>query len=581
MRWRIAPPAPEEMRRRFPDLHPVALQLLWHRGVREEEAVRRFLEPNYERDVHDPFLFRDMRRACARVWRALEIGQKIVIHGYYDADGVTGSVLLMDVFRKGAELMGADPGLLSHYTPHREKEGYGVRRETVEALAARGEQLMITVDCGIGCAAEIALAAEKGIDTIVVDHHQVPERIPECIIIHPWVEGETYPFKNLAAVGVAFKFACGFIRYAAERNVFYEPGYEKWLLDLVAIATVTDVVLLQGENRVLETFGLKVLNKTRRPGLKALLETAGLENGSIDTVSVGFAIGPRINAASRMEHASMAFDTLMAATPEEARVLAERLNETNRDRQRYAEKIMTEARCQVSDADGKKILVSAGEGWTAGIVGLVAGKFANELSMPVFVFGKDGDKFVGSGRSIPEFNVVAGMEHAKKFLAKFGGHPQACGLTIFGQENFDGFRRAIEAYAAEILSEVALEPALTVDAELKTSEITWDLVNTIAKFEPYGEGNPRPRFLLPDLELFTVALVGKTGGHVRLGVRGDLPKEIKLIAFNFAERAKAFAPLSRVDAVVEVGINVWNGRKDIQLKVVDMRQSEYASHPAH
>lgn len=289
-----------------------------------------------------------------------------------------------------------------------------------------------------------------------------------------------------------------------------------------------------------------------------------------------------------MNHASLAFATLMAATPEEARVLADQLNETNRDRQRYTEQIMTAARCRLTEVAGKKIFVCAGDGWSPGIVGLVAGKFANELAMPVFVFGKDGDKFVGSGRSIPEFNVVAGMERSKKHLARFGGHPQACGLTIMGEDNFRAFCGEIEAYAEEILGGVELEPTLPVDAELKIGDITWELVDLIAKFEPYGEKNPRPRFLLRDLELYSTTPVGKTGGHVRLGVRGGpdrpgglAPREIKLIAFNFAERAKAFAPLSKVDAVVEIGVNVWNGRKDIQLKVVDMRQSEYASHPAH
>lgn len=578
-RWRLAPEISDETRQRFPDIHPVALRLLANRGLTTQEAVDEFLLPDYGQDLHDPFLFRQMETACERVWHALERGEKIVIHGDYDADGISGSAVLMTTFREAAKKLGKDPSLLGSYLPHREKEGYGIRTETVEKLAADGAKLMITVDCGISCRAEIARATELGMDTIVVDHHQIPEKIPECVILHPLVEGETYPFKKLAAVGVAFKFACGFIQYAnrvaaaanAGISQVFEPGYEKWLLDLVSIATVTDFMPLVGENRTLERYGLVVLNKTRRIGLRKLIEAAGLEYGSMDTTSVGFSIGPRINAASRMEHAELAFKCLMAETEEEGAEYAARLNQANRDRQKYTEEIMAAARKIVAEQGDKRIHCVLGEGWSAGIVGLVAGKLVSETGRPVFVFGREGDRIVGSGRSIAEFNVVTAMERAAKHIARFGGHPQACGLTIEGLDNYDSVVTSFEAYADEILDGADLRPIMEIDAELRVSQVTWELVDWLAKMEPFGEGNPRPRFLMRGLEISSLDVIGKNKQTVRMTARGDLPKAAKLIGFNFVSRVEGLGPGTPIDAIVEVGVNEWNGNREIQLRMVDVR----------
>ena len=572
-RWRVAPEVSREMTQRFPEVHPIALRLLVNRGISTQDAVDEFLEPDYE-DLHDPFLFRNMEAACERVWNAIHDGEKVVIHGDYDADGITGSTVLMTTFRDAAKRLGKDPALLTSYLPHREKDGYGVRPENVERLAKDGATLMITVDCGISCEPEITLAKKCGMDTIVVDHHQIPAKIPDCIILHPLVEGETYPFKKLAAVGVSFKFACGFITYCARKGSSYEVGYEKWLMDLVAIATVTDVMPLIGENRTLERYGLVVLNKTRRIGLRKLIEAAGLEFGSMDTTSVGFSIGPRINAASRMEHAELAFKCLMAETEEDATEYAKRLDQANRDRQKYTEEIMAVAKRVVALQGERKIHCIIGEGWSAGIVGLVAGRIANERGRPVFVFGREGERIVGSGRSIPEFDVVKAMDSAKDYIARYGGHPQACGLTIMGEENYAAFCRAVEGYADEILADVDLRPAIDIDAELAMSQVTWDLIDWIAKLEPYGEGNPRPKFLLRGLDVSAVDIIGKNKNTVRIAARGDLPREGKFIGFNFVSKVEGICPGMTVVAVVELGINAWNGNKEIQLKLVDVRAAE-------
>jgi single-stranded-DNA-specific exonuclease len=570
-RWRLAPPPPPELLAVFPDIPPLIVQLLHRRKLTTQAQVDEFLHPDYGQDLHDPFLFRDMEAACARVWQAIEAGERVVIHGDYDADGVTGSTVLMTTFRSVAKLIGGDPVRFRAYFPHREKEGYGVSPATVRRLASEGTDLMITVDCGIGNRAEVALAKELGMDCMVVDHHQVPPEIPECLILHPLVTGEAYPYKCLAAVGVAFKFACGFIDYARRHGAVLEPGFDKWLLDLVAIATVTDIMPLLGENRTLETYGLKVLNKTRRPGLKRLIEKAGLDLGALDTVSVGYYIGPRINAASRMDHAQIAFDCLMAEDEETAETMSERLNCCNVERQKSTEAMSTAAHAEVVAAGKQPVICVAGEGWSAGVVGIVAGRLTSEFGVPSFVFGKDGDRYVGSGRSIPEFNVIDAMNQASQYLLRFGGHPQACGLTIEGEANYEGFKASLLAHAKKQLAGLDLRPALDVDAEVRMSDIDWKFIHWLEKFEPHGEANPRPRFLMRDLQVTSAEIIGKNRNTLRLGVRGNLPREHKIIGFGQAARAAVLTPGSRIDAILELGVNNWNGTQQIQYKLVDAK----------
>lgn len=573
-RWDIRDGPSQEMCDRFPELHPVVVQLLWNRGITTQEGVDAFLTPDYGTDLHDPFLFRQMRTACSRVWRAIEDGEKVVIHGDYDADGVTGTAVLMTTFRAVAKELGKDPDLFTWYLPHREKEGYGIRTETVERLAADGYTLMITVDCGISCAEEIARATELGLETIIVDHHQVPEDVPECITLHPLVEGETYPYGSLAAVGVAFKFACGFITYAEGDGVELDPGFDKWLLDLVAIATVTDFVPLIGENRTLERYGLIVLNKTRRPGLRKLIEGARLTWGALDTTSVGFYIGPRINAASRMDHADRAIEMLMAEDEVAASDTAKELERLNGDRQRYTANVVTAARKEIVAAGEKTVHVIAHEGWSAGIVGLVAGKMVTETGRPVFVFGKDGDTYVGSGRSIDCFDLVQAMDDSAEYLLRYGGHPQACGLTIVGEGNFTAFVDRLTKYTDAQLAGKDLRPVLAIDAILETSQITWELIDRLEEFEPHGAGNQKPRFMLHDVPITSLTPVGKNGKHVRIGIHGDAPKETTLIAFGMADQANTMGIGSRIDVVVELGVNRWNGTKTIQVKVVEFRATD-------
>jgi single-stranded-DNA-specific exonuclease len=571
-RWQLAEPIDAEFRNKFPELHPITVQLLKNRGIKTQEQVDEFLLPDYGENLHDPFLFREMQTACERIWTAIENGERITIFGDYDADGVCGTAILLTAFRQVAEACGSDPELIDSYIPHREYEGYGLNDEAVRQIANRGSRLVITVDCGISNAAEVELAQQLGLEIIVTDHHQVPDRVPKCTIIHPLIADETYPNGCLAGTGVAFKLAAAFFEFVRKQGWNIPTGQEKWLLDLVAIATVTDFMKLLGENRTLEKWGLVVLNKTRRPGLKKMIEAAGLQLGKLDTVSVGYYLGPRINAASRMEHADLALQTLLASDEEQAMVLARKLNLCNAERQRTTEEVYRAALQQL--VPGKKIQVIVGDDWPAGIVGIVAGKLVSDWGVPVFVLGRQLDgRVVGSGRSISGFDLVDLLRATAKFLVRYGGHPEACGLTIASAENLDGFIAEAWEYAEKMLGECDLRPVLQLEAELTIDQINWDLISELERFEPFGVGNPKPLFLLKNSQLTMVQKVGKDGRHVRIFVRGAASRELQLIGFGFSERMGVFSPNDRIDAVVELGVNEWNGIKSIQARMVDVCSS--------
>jgi single-stranded-DNA-specific exonuclease len=571
-RWRLHSSAPDDYRALFPELNPLIVQILWNRGLKTQGEVDEFLLPDYGQDLHDPFLFRDMEKSCRAVFACLERGEGIAVYGDYDADGVCSSAIMITALKSIAAAIGS-ASRIDCRIPHREKEGYGVRPEGVREIARGGSRLMITVDCGIGSADEVDLAKSLGMGCVVVDHHDVPTRVPDCPTLHPFTPGETYPFKHLAAAGVAFKFACGLVKYAEGRGIRLAPGFDKWLLDLVAIATVTDCMPLIGENRTLEKYGLIVLNKTRRPGLRRLVERAGLQFGKIDTYSIGFVIGPRINAASRMDHAKLALDTVMS-DEEHADEAAARLDGLNSDRQKLTEDIYALALQSVSAAGAAKALVVAGDGWPAGIVGLIAGKLVSDLGTPAFVFGREGARYVGSGRSIPGFNLMEALETAKPHLARCGGHPQACGLTVDGEGNFLAFTRAVQSHAESVLGGAELKPTLFLDAEMRPTQADWDLVENVGRLEPFGEGNRKPRFLMRDLEVTGIGRVGRDGRHLRLSIHGDSPREQRLIGFGLADETKWLGIGTWIDAAVEVGINEWNGSREIQLKMIDIRPSE-------
>ncbi len=534
--------------------------LLWRRGIRTAEEAGRFLDPVWERDVHDPALFSDMGKAVERLLRAIRDGEKIVVHGDYDADGVSGSVILHATLKQ----LGAD---VSVYLPHREKEGYGMNAPAIGRLAAAGAKVIVSCDCGVSNGPEIALAASLGVDTIITDHHTLPPELPPAYaILHPLREGETYPFRGLTGGGVAFKL-CQALWKAGN----LPAGQEKWLLDMVSISTVADMGPLIGENRALVHFGLTVLNKTRRLGLKSLIDGFRRGEEPLDAQSIGFRIAPRINAAGRMEHADAAFALLTAETPEEAAVRAERLHAHNRDRQAATETIVKEARQLAAAQIAQTAIVVTGADWPAALCGLVASRLVDDHGRPVIALGRgDGEKYVGSGRSVPGFDITAALRRASVHLFRFGGHPAACGLTIQGDGNFEAFKNVFLEDAAAALSAADPEPFIEIEEEAAVHELSIGLLDELAKLEPHGVGNPRPRFLLRAARVVSVQAIGQEGRHLRLVVT-DGRSRFKLIGFGFGERAADLAPGGAIQVVVELERNEWNGRVEPQGRIVDIR----------
>jgi len=571
--WLVHEPITPQIKQQFPELSGTILQLLWNRGLRTQEQMDIFLGPDWSRDTYAPELFRNMKQAVRRVFEALEKKEVITIHGDYDADGTCGTAVLMTTLRELCRALHFDERKITSYIPHREKEGYGVYIETIEHLHAHEQtNLMITVDCGISNKPAIDRGQELGIDTLVCDHHAMPAELPtSAILIHPLVPGETFPNKQLCGTGVAFKLASALIHEARARGAAFPEGHEKWLLDLVAIATVTDVMPLTGENRVLEKYGLLVLNKTRRKGIQKLLDVAGSTLGQLDTVSIGFQIGPRLNAAGRMTHASEALDLLIEEDELRATTLAMRLHEINIERQKASQRMYEQAKAQIGEAVGESLIVAYQDGWGAGLVGLVAGKLQNDYHRPVFVVGKDGEKFVGSGRSIEGFDVTKALHHASEYLDRFGGHPQACGFSVTGEERFHKAIAMMKAYAAEQLKPEDLEPRLKIDAEILLDDIGWELFDAMQAFHPFGTGNPIPLFVSRGVRVSSFSPVGKEGGHLKLRLQSQTGKLVEGIGFGFGAWATTLTLGQLIDVVYEIQVNEWNGNRQLQVRIVDIQ----------
>lgn len=567
-RWRVAETVSQKLRARFPEFPPLFLQLLVNRGLTTQQQVDEFLNPDYGQDVGDPFLFLDMRRAVDRITKALERGERITVYGDYDADGICGAAVL-------SETLEALGGIVDVYLPYRQTEGYGLNNGALDTIAKGKTTLLISVDCGITSVGEVAYAKQLGIEVIIVDHHHEPPALPDAYaILNPVVQGETYPFKGFCGTGVAFKVVQALLIATADGTQLQKPhpvahGWEKWLLDLVAIATVADFSDLIGENRTLVSYGLLVLRKTRRKGLRRLFDVAGINSATLTTSSIGYQIAPRINAAGRMNHASAALYLLKTRDEAKAQQIAVELQETNRERQRVTEQITTAALAQIGKESNERILCVIGEGWQAGVIGIVAGRVLNQLHKPVIIMGQDGDKIVGSGRSIKAYNIIEALERARAHLDRFGGHPQACGFTIMGRDKAERFMAQLRADAREKIAEADLIGDLAVDAEVQLRDLHWELIDLQAKLEPYGEENPRPVFAVRGLRIIDASPVGSAGNHLRVFAEDERGARALFIGFGYGADVKELAAGRRIDIAFELGVNEWNGNRELQRKIVD------------
>ncbi len=555
--------------RELPDSEAVFEELLRLRGIVTSEDRERFLAPDYDRDLHDPFLFQYMRRVMDRLGRAKESGERIGIFGDFDADGITSTILLSE----GLAKLGIP---FSVYLPDKHTEGHGLSEGAIGRFADEGVSLIMTVDCGISDHDTVAAAKERGMETIVIDHHHAPETLPDAYaIINPKVPGEPYPFKELCGAGVTFK-----VLQAIYATFFPEEQEQlKWLLDVAAVGTVADVMPLVGENRIIVSYGLIVLSKTRRPGFRELMgsDRVPMHEGRTPTArDIAFHIAPRLNAASRMDHPRLAHDLLAADTDERARELARELESHNARRQEVSDAIAKSVRNVARQRTDRNLLFVADSDFHFGVVGLVAGRIASEFAKPTVLLTRGETESKGSLRSIPGLNIIEVLEECSDLLDRFGGHAAAAGITL-PNGNLSALEERMERLVAERIEGGIPEPEQHYDFALPPYHYTLDLVRGLRRLAPFGEGNPEPVFLVEGLSVTETRPVGKTGTHLKILLATPDGRAFDAIGFSLADRIPDLAPGDRIDALFQLDENEWNGRVTVQLKLVDIRRSENKS----
>jgi single-stranded-DNA-specific exonuclease len=560
-KWKVAPLVPSSHLARFPALSPLLVQVLYNRQVRNPGEVDDFLAGRWpEADV---FAMRDMRRAVDILIRAIRRKEPIAIYGDFDTDGVTATALLVQTLTG----LGAD---VRPYIPKRMREGYGLNIGALRQLYGQGVRLVVTVDCGIRAVKEID-QARRGLEFIVTDHHSVGPELPfASAVIDPKREDCPYPFKELAGVGVAFKLAQALIQEAkaCKTPVHIE---ERSLLDLVALGTVADLVPLRGENRYLVRRGLQVLNEASREGVRALLRVAGMRPGQVSATTIGFGLGPRLNATGRLGDALLSYKLLITCEPGEARRLAEALDDLNRKRQEMTVQAYEKAE-QMALARGRDvpILYAADKTFSSGIVGLVAGRLTERYYRPSVVVEKDGEICKGSCRSVKEFHITSALDECRDLLVRHGGHAAAAGFTV-QSENLDRLMQRLSQVAKRELEGKELIPALEIDVDVSLAEMNWATLEWLQKLEPCGEENPMPLFLSRGVPVRDVRLVGSEGRHLKL-MLGEGSGIRDAIAFRQGERMAKLG--DRVDVAYHLEVNEWDGERRLQLNVQDIRAAE-------
>ena len=517
-----------------------------------------FLSPNYDKK-HDPYLLPDMEKAVKRLVQARKKQEHITIYGDYDIDGLTATTVLIDAFASfGFEHVDA-------FIPNRFVEGYGLTVLAVEQILATGTQLIVTVDCGSVSYKEVERANELGVDVIVTDHHTMGDRLPPAVaVINPKRSDHTYPFIDLAGVGVAFKL----VQALQARLGGLPEGSEKWLLDLVALGTVCDVVTLLDENRTNVYWGLQVLAKTRRPGLKALMAVARVEPKTLNSRSLGFALGPRMNASGRLETAMHSLDMLLVSDSVQALEKAEQLDALNVSRRTDQAKILKEAIVQAEKYAKDPVLVVSGTDWNHGIVGIVAAKLLEKYQKPTYVLQEMGETSKGSERSFGGFSAVAAIRAAGDIITKGGGHTLAAGITL-PTANIELFRAHVNTFykSLKLTDQVALLLPKADVTISDLSEVTEDLVTKLAQLEPFGSGNPEPILKIENVTVTDQRKMGDDNQHVKLEVKDKTGKRIQVIAFGAPDYFFA-EPGEQVSILFQPNINEWKGRRSVEGKLL-------------
>ena len=534
--------------------------ILVNRGITDSKDIDVFLNPT-RNDFHNPFLMPDMKEAVDRIQVAIEKNEKILIYGDYDVDGVT-SITVLKKF-----LMDRGMTEVGYYIPRRLDEGYGLNKEAVKKISDEGYSLIITVDCGITGMEEIEYAYSLGMEVIVTDHHEPLDEIPKAVaVIDCKRKDSEYPFKGLAGVGVVFKLT----QAISQRLGLEEKEYLKYL-DIVCVGTISDIVPLIDENRVISKLGLKLVAQTKCLGLKSILEVNTSKNSVINANTVSFGIAPRINACGRVGHETEAVKLFMTENIVEAREMTEKLNTYNSQRQEIEKNIFEEAKeiIEKNNLQNNNTIIIGKEGWHHGVIGIVASKITETYFKPTILIGFEDGIGKGSGRSIPGFDLHEALHKLGHYLEKYGGHEMAVGVTV-SQNKFDEFAQELEKIAKEAHTEQVV-PVISIDKEISTKELTMETAEELLGLEPYGTSNKVPIFLLKNLKIDSIRTLVE-GKHLKLTLK-DGTNLINAIGFNLGKYANEFLIGDKVDIIGMIEINVFNNIKNIQINMKDMRKS--------
>ncbi len=553
-------------------LHPLTESLLANRGITTPHDIERFIKPDYERDTHDPFLILNMARAVERIFQAFRGGERIVIYGDYDCDGIPGSVILHDLFEK---IGVAD---FQNYIPHRHLEGYGLNGEAIGRFAKEGVDLIITVDCGITDIEEVAMAQSLGIDVIVTDHHLPGDILPPAhTILNSKQEGDTYPDNMLCGAGVAFKLAQAILIEGRRTGKMDDIplGWEKWLLDMAGLSTIADMVPLQNENRALAYYGLKVLKKSPRPGLIALLRDANVDQRYLTEEDVGFTIGPRINAASRMDVPMRAFELLSTLDIPTAMARAGHLSQLNMERKGEVARMSKEAKRIVEGREMRSVIVVGSPKWRVGVAGIVANKLAEEYDRPAFVWGKEGAHIIkGSCRSDGRVNIVELMRSVREgVFLNMGGHEFSGGFSV-GEEAVHFLESALNDAHAIFPAKEKKQKNLAPEATLSIDDVNEEIFSAIDLLAPFGEGNPKPSFRFDKILILKCEQFGKGREHLKLTFKNSRGGSVTAIGFFMSPNNFPNAEVTtggRVDLVATFEKSYFRSAPELRLRIIDIK----------
>ena len=531
--------------------------ILVNREITEKSKIEKFLNTK-RNDFYNPYEMPDMEKAIERIIKAIENKEKIIIYGDYDVDGIT-SVTVLKSFLEERGIH------VSEYIPNRLEEGYGLNKKAVEYIAKQGNQLMITVDCGISAIEEVEYANKLGIETIVTDHHEPGEELPKAIaVVDTKRKDNKYPFRNLAGVGVVFKL----IQAISQRLDLPEKEYLKYL-DIVCIGTISDIVPLVDENRVIVKLGLKLVEQTKNLGLKAILEASGYSK--IDSNTISFGVAPRINACGRMGHQEEALKLFLSKEIKEVQELTQKLNEYNRLRQETEKQIYNESIIQIEEKDlaDRNTIVVMGKGWHHGVIGIVSSRITELYFKPSILLCEEEDYGKGSGRSIPGFDLYEALTQCKDTIDKFGGHSMAVGINV-KKEKFEEFKEKLEKIAKEKHTE-EIVPILKIDALINLDEINKEMVESLKELEPFGEANKMPLFAFKNLKIDSIRALSE-GKHLKLTLKDD-SNIVNAIGFNLGELSTEYKIGDKIDVVGNLEINSFNGVDNIQINMKDVMKS--------